>query len=431
MIAPAIRPSFRQRRPAAAYAGSLAAFLPVLVTAALLGGCTEPRAAAPGVTAVSDSAGVRIVEASGPLFASPATPILVDSSPSLVIGTEDNDDAYQLHRVSDALRLPDGRIVVANAGSSELRVFDSTGRFVVRVGRAGSGPGEFAAVSTPRLFLAAGELLASDPGVFRLHAFDSTLTLIETRRFTLTQEISRPLLQGVLDDASWLALAFDGGGTLRGLPGTVIGTSFALTLFDARGRFVRRFGSFDGRKRYVNEVGETTHYPPLPFTVNAVVKPFGEHVLVVRGDRPEIELWDATGTLSSLIRWPRERIRSADLYPRYRQQAVAALATAGERDRRLYGAFYAKEIPLPEFAALYDEVVVDAEQRIWLHRYRLPGDLSASHWDLIDRTGRWLGTVPTPPGLQVFQIGRSHLLGRVRDSLGIERVVVHPVRAAP
>jgi hypothetical protein len=59
------------------------------------------------------------------------------------IGVAEGEPALELHRAGDAVRLDDGRIVVANAGTSELRIFDSTGRYLRAVGRRGSGPGEY------------------------------------------------------------------------------------------------------------------------------------------------------------------------------------------------------------------------------------------------------------------------------------------------
>lgn len=406
---------------------SFLALAGLLLAAAL--GCADRAPSASTQTTASDSAGIRIVVAAQPPSGSSAV-LLVDAAPALTIGAEEGEAEYEFFRVSDAVRLPDGRIVVANSGTSELRVFDSTGRFMARVGRGGAGPGEFGSYPI-RLHYVGGELLASDAEAARLHVFDSSLALIETRRFTLTPEVPRPQLRGLLADGAWLATAFDSGGALRGPPGSVITTRFAITLFDSRGEFLRRFGQFSGRPRYVNTVGETTHYPHLPLTVDAVVRPFGNQVLVVRGDRPEVELWNTDGTLSALLRWPRERPLASEWYPRYRELAIASLATANERNRRLYGAFYAKDLPLPEYAAMYENALVDSALRIWLLRYRLPGEDGDPQWDVLDESGRWLGVVSTPLGLEVFRISGDHLMGQMRDSLGVERVVLHRLRVAP
>lgn len=59
------------------------------------------------------------------------------------IGTLEGDAPYQLHRVRGAALLPNGNIAVLDGGSSELRIFDATGRFVTQAGGRGDGPGEF------------------------------------------------------------------------------------------------------------------------------------------------------------------------------------------------------------------------------------------------------------------------------------------------
>jgi hypothetical protein len=61
----------------------------------------------------------------------------------VVIGLEEGDPAYLLDRVSGAVRLSDGRIVISNSGSVELRVYDAEGRYLQAIGRQGGGPGEF------------------------------------------------------------------------------------------------------------------------------------------------------------------------------------------------------------------------------------------------------------------------------------------------
>lgn len=60
--------------------------------------------------------------------------------PLLHIGVLEGEEPYQLHQVSSAIRLADGRIVVANDGSKELRFFGPDGRFLFARGGAGEGP---------------------------------------------------------------------------------------------------------------------------------------------------------------------------------------------------------------------------------------------------------------------------------------------------
>lgn len=94
----------------------------------------------------------------------------VGPAPVVSIGVAEGEPAYELHRASDAIALRDGRIIVANSGSSELRVFDSAGVYLKSIGRQGSGPGEFRGTIT--LFPHAGDsLVVYDNGNGRLSVF--------------------------------------------------------------------------------------------------------------------------------------------------------------------------------------------------------------------------------------------------------------------
>jgi hypothetical protein len=73
---------------------------------------------------------------------------------SATIGVEDGSDHLIFNRIDGVAVTRAGNIVVMDAKANELRVFDRTGKFVERIGRAGDGPGEFrnpaAIVVTPR-----------------------------------------------------------------------------------------------------------------------------------------------------------------------------------------------------------------------------------------------------------------------------------------
>jgi hypothetical protein len=95
---------------------------------------TDPTA---GTAAVSDSAGITIVDNRGPY-----DEWRLAADPDVRIGTVEGDSAYQLHRVQFAARLGDGRIVVADGGY-QVRWFDPDGLFRSATGGRGGGPGEF------------------------------------------------------------------------------------------------------------------------------------------------------------------------------------------------------------------------------------------------------------------------------------------------
>ena len=118
---------------------------------------------------VQDSAGVTIVTNEPP---SPDSrlPWQFGTQPSLSIGSVTSGEADELFRVLDATLFADGRIVIANAGSGELRVFNADGSHSETWGRQGEGPGEFS--SGPGTVAHwPGDSIAA-PGGYRVSLFD-------------------------------------------------------------------------------------------------------------------------------------------------------------------------------------------------------------------------------------------------------------------
>ncbi|MEO8201379.1 MAG: 6-bladed beta-propeller [Gemmatimonadota bacterium] len=110
----------------------------------------------------------------------------LSSLPAVDIGVAEGDGPQELAGASSSIRLPDGRIIVANSGSSELRFFDSQGRFLHTSGRKGSGPGEFDGAI--HLIPLGPETFAAfvDP---RLSLFDTSGSFLSARLIAQNQEI--------------------------------------------------------------------------------------------------------------------------------------------------------------------------------------------------------------------------------------------------
>jgi hypothetical protein len=68
---------------------------------------------------------------------------VVSPQPLMRLGVAAGDAAQEFGRIRGVARLSDGRVVVADGASQELRFFAATGAHVLTVGRSGAGPGEF------------------------------------------------------------------------------------------------------------------------------------------------------------------------------------------------------------------------------------------------------------------------------------------------
>lgn len=116
---------------------------------------------------VTDSAGVELVRNRHAGFDTTVITMVEE----LRIGAVDGAEHEQFYRILgvevDALR----RILVANYGTSSIRVFDWDGAFVREIGQRGEGPGEFRGVSTP---IVHGDTLGiSDQELMRFSLFDT------------------------------------------------------------------------------------------------------------------------------------------------------------------------------------------------------------------------------------------------------------------
>jgi hypothetical protein len=319
---------------------------------------------------------------------SDASGITIDATPLVSIGVEEGEEAYQLDRVFDAVVAADGRIVVSNAGSGELRIFDSSGTY--------------------------------------LHVLAPDLTFRETRRFTLYPDTPRPFFKGLAADGDWIVQAFTGGGTLRGQPGQVLESSYQVLRYDSLGAMQDSIIALPSRPRIVNEFQNTVHFPYIPLAAEPLVAVDGDRLVIVAGNAPAMEIHSIEGELLAQQVWDRPRVRVGDIWDEYKRQS--AVAMTGQRDSARYAEFHAKAIPLPEFAPLYVGVEVDPSGRIWLERFRMPLDSTRS-WDVLDRDGKLLGTAESPRGVTVLRFAGDRMLGRHRDSLGVERVQLFRVRA--
>lgn len=71
----------------------------------------------------------------------------LSAEPIVSIGETHGPLPYVFGNIGDATVLSDGRLVISDNQSSEVRFYDPRGRHLVTVGREGEGPGEFDLVS--------------------------------------------------------------------------------------------------------------------------------------------------------------------------------------------------------------------------------------------------------------------------------------------
>jgi 6-bladed beta-propeller len=369
---------------------------------------------------VRDSARVRIVDNRAPAW-NASQRWEIATKPSLSIGLEDGDAPYLLSRVYSASRLANGQIVIGDSGSGELRFFDASGKFMRAAGRRGHGPGEFHEFSSLILCALPGkELFVADGGADRAHIYSITGEYKRTVTFQHEPGSSTPGIRACFADGTLLMRNVPVA-VLQGEPGTLIRSTMQYFRYGADGRPLSKLAAVPDRTRYVTQHGNITHYPFVPFSPESQAAAGARTIYLNHSGLAEIEKRDPGGRLEGLIRWQAKRPRTSAVYRRF---VEAHLAATSEQRRPPYAAFYAKTLPIPEFVPAVGQIIVDAIEHLWIKRYQLPWD-NAADYDIFDPAGRWLGQVGAPSHVEIFQIDRDYILGKHRDELDVERIVIH------
>jgi hypothetical protein len=382
-------------------------FMVVMSGALTLASCEAGGAGSADVVR-RDSAGIEIIESRAPLW-SIDNGWSVAATPSLEIGTPDGDENDQLFQVRDVARLSDGRFVVLNAGTSNVRIYSPSGEHLSTIGRAGAGPGEF---RFPRqLWITPGDsIIVGD--LDREHVFDPAGSIVISRAYGASAPRDR------YPDGSLLSLVYAASenptdmGQLRPRQ-AVTRWSFELsssdTLVQLSGDDTYRV-SFDG-----SGISQFT----LPFGHQRLLTLANGQIYTSDGSELEVAVLDDRGN------WIRRIRGSADPVP-VTPEAIAQYertllesARSDEWQRRYSRLF--REWTYPRYQPTHDRQLVDHEGAIWLRRFQTAGT-QATAWTVFSNDGRWLGDVQLPEGLNVMEIGSDYILGVATDEAGVEYV---------
>lgn len=388
----------------------------VVVTGGLMAGCADSNdARSAPQSVVRDSAGVTIVENDMPQPNS-RLPWSISASPTVSIGTLEGEDAYQLFRVSDAMRLEDGRIVVVNRGSNEMRVFDDEGLHLASWGREGEGPGEFTGIIEIDAW-AGDSIMAFDSRQRRISIYG--LDGVHGRTFALhdNEDLVAPQFRGILSNGRLLVRSgaiFPVGE----IPDGLTRSDYEHATISPDGEDAQSFGVFPGQEAFVvagpGFMSVNTH----PFGRNTVHTSWGAEVVVSATDTYELQAFDAEGMPTRIIRRghlassPTQDQLNAYFLERYTDSDPEERAQQMER---------VAEMPLVDAFPAYADVKSDPLGHLWVQEYQLPGDEQVI-WTVFDREGRVLGFVETPSDLEVFEIGPDYILGRTQDDFDVEYV---------
>ena len=387
--------------------------------------CQQDREDAEGFSAQErDSAGVRIVENQRPPEGS-RLGWRIGPEPAASIGVLEGEKPYMLHGAVAATRLPDGRIVVANQGSSELRVFDALGTHLATWGGPGEGPGEFGNLRHVAPW-PGDSIVAWYSQGFGLSVFDSNGNFGRSFFWRFDGDDPGPGLR------PW-ALAARPNGTIlteRGYVGSFTLDTVVVELWDGEGALSASFGKHGGMEVIITDPGtDVPEYAFVAFGRRLATALWGDLIVASSTARYEIRAFRDDGALARIVRRdhlsraPTEADRGFHV-----ERELSSVTEPMSQDSEDYLRRRLESAPLAKVFPAFSSVKGDAAGNLWVREYVLPGEEGpAPLWTVFDSGGRVLGFVETPGGLDILEIGEDHLLGRSTDDLGVESIQVWPL----
>jgi len=365
---------------------------------------------------VKDSAGVRIVESSGPSWEAPWR---VDPEPLLTIGSVGGSPDHELDQVIGAVKLTGGLIVVANGGRQELLYYDLAGMLQRRVGGRGEGPGEFLGFEWLSRYRE-DTILVLDVEGQRISFFDSEGHFGRSVRLEPNAENPAPFPVGFFADGSFLATK--GLFQLGGDPPAprVERRQEPLFLIPSDGRTGTVIGAYpveavivpSGPNRGLERRGR-------PFGRKTVFAAAADRFYVADNETYEVQVYSITGELTHLIRKQTASIPlDASDIQAYEDSVLAVVSSA---DRPQMRRIFANLPPSPEtYPAYAPEIHVDGDMNLWVRESTRRGDRRAL-WSVFSSHGHLLGTLEMPP-VKVLDIGFDYVIGLWRDDYDVEYV---------
>ncbi|MFC1659868.1 hypothetical protein ACFL3S_00200 [Gemmatimonadota bacterium] len=342
-------------------------------------------------------------------------------------------EEYLFSDLVGAVRLSDGRIVVADRDSHDLRFFAPDGGLLFRVGAYGEGPGEFRSLDFVGV-LTGDSVVTYDEGLRRIQVFDPAGAFV--RSFVI--ETPRPTaypdkMVGVVDgSAVAIRIVEVGAGVSEGIrrwpfeilmkldleSGVLDSVRFVPgheTSVEVReeGRVSQGWYIFNKGPEFAAHAGRMAIISTDTFTVHILDRDGAPQLTIRRPIFPEPVTPDHRAT------YIRNRLdivfpEGSDPDPEYERRFRQML----------------EDSPVAPTLPILRSVQLDSEGNVWVEMHHILG-AEPKPFQVFAADGTWLGEVEMPEGFYrgyiayqapYFQIGPDFLLGVWRDELDVQYV---------
>jgi hypothetical protein len=342
----------------------------------------------------------------------------LSAAPVVRIGELDGGPAYLFANLGSLLRLPDGRIVVADGQSNQIRVFSADGKHIATHGRQGNGPGEYQWLQG--LWRARGDtLIALDQRMGKVTVLSPSFVPVRTMNWGWQVRLS-----GVTANGSYFMIgsAPRGGAIKSGVITEYDGLILRIKPENgALDTLARAEGSrFLFREETVNGRAVMMQYP-IPFNPMPHHAIGANMIVYGAGTKPEIERFDTNGRRLSPLQLTsvRRRVTPADVQ-RFEQWLVEQYRP----EQRPAARQRLTQVKAAEQMPTHGQLAMDNEGDVWVQRYAPPWE-PALRWDVYNAAGRNIATVRLPARFTIREIGSDYVLGFSKDEFDVERVEMY------
>ena len=394
-----------------------------LLSLALLGvtfgACTSDNGHRSGPV-VRDSAGIALIDnhGDGQWRDSERPSVEVD----VVIGGAEGDDDYTFGRIADVAIDGHGQFFVLDELAQEVKVYDPSGTFVRKVGRAGEGPGELGATLITVLVSTADTLFVPDESQKRVNVYGPLGTFTRTIHLPAEYYALGWVIAGGGLLFQGMTVSFDAAQRWQTWDGLLVmpdeGTSFDTLM------------AFDYEPADIGTVAEIR----LPLIRNSVFWDRLDDGRIAWSslDQERVFVHAQDGTLDRVVTHGEWRLRPASAADR------ATLADLyRQKTQRPSDAPLPASIVLPDTLPAITGLRAGPAGTFWVQRMGEVESvdpealgvgvrtdwLGGTYWDVFDGTGRLLGGLQFPDRFRVTRITDAGVVGVQKDDFDVERVV--------
>ena len=376
---------------------------------------------------VTDSVGIEVVSVRPPA-AVVVGATTVDSEPVLSIGVVTGEDPQELSDVLGAVRLQDGRVVVANGGTNQLRFFGPDGKYLFSKGGDGEGPGEFRSIDYLGL-IGYDTILAYDMNLKRLSLFDGTGEFLVSHGPISSPELLMPHVVGVLgtrEYVSWSHVADEPDGVgVHAVP-----IRFGLSAL-SNGSYREAGTAMSGEEAQVMYRGSLSR-AFRPFGRESDVAAGGHHFYVLTStDDAGVRVYDTSGTLIRIVRVDIPRFPVDEAIVEAWADSWIARYAGGSTELEKWWRHGFREAPPPDDLPVFRSLEVDTDGNVCAERYPLTMDEETTYW-CFSPDGHFLRSIRLPYRLlrkgphphfdPQLQIGQDFVLGVWQDDNDVQYV---------